>query len=230
MNRQNSIEALIKKSKKDQDALKKNYQASLKYKSISDELRIDIKNIFENLRSCLDYIAHDIFDTCDTKREHEKLYFPIRQSKKEFTHAIIKDFPNLQASNPDIYNILESIQPYHNDWLGKFNRLNNNNKHQDLEEQIRTESRQVTVSSPKKGGSVTWGPGVTFGRGVSVIGVPIDPNTQMPIPNNQVKTEVVIWVDFRFRDNGESVLRFIDKSINSVEEIFKKLHQYIYNG
>lgn len=230
MNRQKSVEALINKSKKDLEALKKDYQASLEHKAISEELKIDIKNIFENLRSCFDYIAHDVFEACVTGNQPGKLYFPIRQSKKEFDQAINKDFPRLQASNPDVYNILESVQPYQDDWLSKFNRLNNKNKHQDLEEQTRTESRHVKVSSPNGGGSVSWGPGVTFGSGVSVMGAPIDPNTQMPIPTNQVKTEVVIWVDFKFRDNGESVLPFIDKSINSVEDIFKRLGQHIQNG
>lgn len=143
----------------------------------------------------------------------------------EFDQVVNRDFPNLQTTNPEVYNILESVQPYHDNWLGEFNKLNNNNKHQDLEEQSRTESRQVTVSS--SGGSISWGQGVTFGRGVSVLGVPIDPETQMPIPNKRVKTEVNIWVDFKFKQNNESVLPFIEKSINSVEDIYKRLGQYI---
>ena len=64
MKRENSIKALINKSKKTFDPLKKDYQASLNQKGVSEELKINIKNIFENLRSCLDYLAHDIFDTC----------------------------------------------------------------------------------------------------------------------------------------------------------------------
>ena len=72
-----------------------------------------------------------------------------------------------------------------------------------------------------------WGEGVTFGGGVSVMGVPIDPRTQMPKPNNQVKTEVTIWVDFHFKQNGKSVLPFIEQSINSVEDIFQRLCKHI---
>ena len=227
MNRTKSIEALINKTRKAFDTLKKDYQASLDQKLVSDELKIDIKNIFENLRSCLDYMAHDIFEACISGKQPERLYFPIRQTKREFDIAVDKDFPTLQAMHSEVYNILDSIQPYNDKWLAQFNRLTNDNKHQDLVEQSRTESKRVTVSSKTDGGPVSWGPGVTFGSGVSVIGVPIDPKTQMPMPNNQVKTEVTIWVDFRFKETSESVLPFLETSISSIENVYKQLGGYI---
>ena len=43
MNRSKSIQALIKKSKKDYSSLKDDYQASLQRKDISDELRASNK-------------------------------------------------------------------------------------------------------------------------------------------------------------------------------------------
>lgn len=228
MNRKSSIEALIKNCKDKFVILKKEYHASLDHQAVSDDLKIDIKNILENLRSCLDYLACDVSEACITGKQLGKIYFPIRQSKQEFDQAINKDFPNLQATNSDVYNILESVQPYHDKWLGEFNRLNNNNKHQDLEEQTRIESRYVTVSSPNGEDSVSWSSsGVTFSGDVRVMGVSIDPKTQMPVPNNQVKTEITTWVDFKFKDNGESVLPFIEKSIKSVEAIYKRLRQHI---
>jgi hypothetical protein len=226
MKRAKSIEALIKKSRKDYDALRADYNTSLEHQAVSEELKIEIKNIFENLRSCLDYLAHDMFEACVVGKQPRKLYFPIRQSKTEFDQAISNDFPSLSVGFPNVYKAIEAVQPYNNDWLGKFNKLNNNNKHQDLEEQTRTEQKHVTVSSPG-GSSVSWGSGVSFGSGVSVMGVPIDPRTQIPVPNNQVKTEVVVWIDFKFRENGESVLPFIKKSIDTVESIYQSLCQYI---
>jgi hypothetical protein len=226
MNREKSIRALIAKAQKDFQTLRQDYDQSLHQQAISEELKIDIKNIFENLRSCLDYIAHDIFESCNIGKTAGKLYFPIRQSKKEFDQAVSKDFPNLQTINTDVYNILEGVQPYHDDWLSKFNQLNNNNKHQDLAEQTKLESRHVRVTSPQ-GGGVSWGPGVRFNGSVSVMGVPIDPKTQLPIPNNQVKTEITIWVDFKFKENGESVVLFIRQSIENIEKIFMKLSVHI---
>ncbi|MGB3667089.1 MAG: hypothetical protein WA963_09030, partial [Bermanella sp.] len=145
----------------------------------------------------------------------------------EFDIGINRDFTDLNTNFPDVYSILESVQPYNDSWLTKFNKLNNNNKHQDLVEQTRTEHRQVNVSAKSGGGSVSWGSGVTFGSGVSVMGVSVDPRTQMPVANNTVNTEVVTWVDFKFKENGESVLPFIETSINKIENLFNQLGTHI---
>lgn len=40
------------------------------------------------------------------------------------------------------------------------------------------------------------------------MGVPIDPRTQLPVPNDVVKTNITTWVDFKFREGGQSVLPF----------------------
>lgn len=205
--------------------LKAEYIKSLDQKEISEELKVDVKNIFENLKSCLDYVAHDIFENCEARGKLGKFYFPIRHSQIEFDHAIKKDFPNLLKKKPAIYKILKDVQPFRCDWISKFNKLNNNNKHQDLVEQTKTKSSQVTVSSDQ--GSVSWGSGVTFGSGVTLMGVPIDPRTQMPVPNNQVKTDVTIWVDFKFKENGESVLPFIKLSIRNIEQVLSDLSVHI---
>ena len=74
---------------------------------------------------------------------------------------------------------------------------------------------------------MSWGPGVSFGAGVSVMGAPIDPRTQLPVPNNQVKTEIITWVDFRFKDNGLSALPFIEQSLKKVEQTFRELQKHI---
>jgi hypothetical protein len=55
------------------------------------------------------------------------------------------------------------------------------------------------------------------------MGVPIDPKTQLPVPNNQVTTTVTTWVDFTFKEVGESVLPFIEKSISRVDSLYREL-------
>ncbi len=226
MKRAASIEALLKQSGAAVSGLKRTYEASLHDKEIRDDVKVNIKNIFENLRSCLDYLARDIFETCcASSGMPDRLYFPIRPSLPEFNQAISSDYPGLPKTNEDVYDILEAMQPYHDPWLGQFNKLNNENKHQDLVEQTRMESRHVTVS--RGGGSVSYGPGVTFGGGVSVMGVPIDPRTQLPVPSNQVTTGIVIWVNFCFRENGLSVLPFIEESLEKVEHVFRDLQEHI---
>jgi hypothetical protein len=226
MNRAASIEALIRKAQSDFGTLRAAYDSSLHEKHVREDLKVAIKNIFENLRSCLDYIAHDIFEAhCSTSKKPDRLYFPIRSTRAEFTQAVDRDYPHLPATSTLVFDILEAVQPYNNPWLGQFNKLNNHNKHQDLVEQTRTETRHVSVS--RGGGSVSWGPGVTFGAGVSVMGVPIDPKTQMPVPNTVAKTEVVTWVDFRFKEIDQSVLPFVEASINKIEQISTDLGPHV---
>jgi hypothetical protein len=219
MKRAGSIEALMKRTHSDFISLKTSYEASLHEKHVREDLKVLIKNIFENLRSCLDYVAHDIFEAhCSSSKKPDRLYFPIRSSQADFAQAIAKDYPGLQGAANGVVDVLEGVQPFKDPWLGLFNKLNNHNKHQDLVEQTRVEVKQVTVSGG--GGSVSWGPGVTFGSGVSVMGVPIDPRTQMPVPNSVVKTEVVTWVDFKFKKIDQSVLAFVDASIKNITKIF----------
>lgn len=226
MKRAASIEALLRKAKVDFGNLRATYDSSLHEKHVREDLKVAIKNIFENLRSCLDYLAHDIFDThCSSAKKPDRLYFPIRSTAAGFNQTVVKDYPDLQSSSKAVFDILEAVQPYRDPWLGQFNKLNNHNKHQDLVEQTRTEARQVTVSRGEN--SVSWGPGVTFGSGVSVVGVPIDPRAQMPVPNTVAKTEVAIWVDFRFKEIDQSVLPFVDTSLQNVEMVFRDLQPHI---
>lgn len=226
MKRSASIKALILKADTEFKNLKIEYERSLHDRQVREELKVDIKNIFENLRSCLDYIAHDIFGRhCAGAKEPTRLYFPIRQTAKEFSATIATDFPGLASVSPASHQFIEAVQPYNDPWLDQFNKLNNHNKHQDLVEQTRTEQRQVTVS--RGGGSVSWGPGVTFGSGVSVVGVPIDPKTQMPVSNNLAKTEVTVWVDFKFSEINESAMPFVEKSISRIKKLFSDLEPHV---
>jgi len=227
MKRTISIEALLRKSQNTFSDLKRAYDASLHEKTIRDDLKVDIKNIFENLRSCLDYLAHELFEgLCGAAKQPRRLYFPIRPSRIEFDKVMKSEYSGLEQANKTVFDFLESIQPYNSAWLGQFNQLNNENKHQDLVEQTRTEARHVSVSAPS-GGSVSWGPGVSFGGGVSVMGVPIDPRTQLPVPNNQVTTRITIWIDFKFKDNGLSAVPFVEHSINKVESVFRELRKHL---
>jgi hypothetical protein len=227
MKRQANIEALLRKARAEFGQLRSAYDKALQAKTISEDLKVDLKNIFENLRSCLDYLAHEISETLCRPPKSNQLYFPIRASEPEFRKVMSDQFDGLEQNAAALFSFLESIQPCKQSWLGQFNRLNNGNKHQDLVEQTRTETVMVNVASPS-GASVTWNPAnVRFGSGVWVAGVPVDPRTQMPVPNNQAKTTVTKWIDFKFAENGESVLPFVQRSIDQVQTIFDEAKKYL---
>lgn len=225
MTRASNIEALIERSRKDFAGLKKSYEASLQEQVVHASLKVDIKNIFENLRSCLDYLSQEIFDAfCKNAKKPKQLYFPIRSTAAEFMQEIKRSYPGLESTCTAVFEVLESMQPFQDPWLGQFNDLNNENKHQDLVEQTKTEVRRVTVARPE--GTVSWGSAVKFGSGVSVMGVPIDPRSQLPVPNRLVTTSVAVWVDFKFRENGLSVVPFVETSIDRVESAYRAIAKY----
>ncbi len=230
MGRQTSIKAQIKRADEILPKIEAEYNDSLHKKQISEDLKLDIQTLCGHLRSALDYLAKDIVEThCPNVKTNDRLYFPIAGDNASFVKLMTKSYPDLNANSSDLYNYLESIQPYsknENKWLTQFNKVNNENKHNDLVEQTRTETKTVTVTG-QGGGSVSWGPGVTFGSGVSVMGVPIDPRTQLPVPNNVVKTEVITWVDFKFKGIDVSALWLMKESLKQVDLINSSVNKFL---
>src|SRR5260370_12356294 len=180
--RRKDVEALIARSREDLAAVEAAYQVALHDRTISADLRIDIKNLCGNLRSILDYVAQDIRETnCPSANPRTRFYFPIMSDVNQYRNQMNEWYPNLNVTSSDLWNYLESVQPYHpsHSWLGKFNRVNKYNKHESLVEQNRAEEHRMNRSFGS--GNVSWDPKpVTFGSGVSIGGVPVDPSTQTP--------------------------------------------------
>lgn len=227
--RKDDVDALITRSRKDFGTVEAAYQRCLHDHTISAELRIDIKNLCGNLRSILDYIARDIREThCGSANPSVRFYFPIMPDSTQFQNQMNNWYPGLRAACPDLWNYLESIQSYRPSytWLGKFNRLNNENKHESLVEQTRTETQRVNVSF--SGGSVNWDPSaVKFGSGVFIGGVPMNPSTQMPVSSPSQKVERIIWVDFRFDGIDESALGLLRQSLDGISKIAADTYKWI---
>ncbi len=228
--RKGNVEALIKNAEEELVAIRAEYDRSLRQREIDVNLRIDIKKLCESLRSSLDYVAHDIREKhCPSAKPNDRFYFPILPDAASFKKKVATWFPGLQANDPRVWNALESIQPYQTgfDWLGLFNRLNNENKHGDLVEQTRTETHRVNVTM-QDGGSVSWDPaGVKFGAGVFVGGVPVDPSTQMPVPHPSQTVEKMIWVDFRFKGIDVSAIDLISRSVSGVKTIVTQIYSIL---
>lgn len=77
MKRSTSIKALLAKCDSDLDDLRDEYDRSLQDMHVREELKVDTKNIFENLRPFFDYVPHDIFEShCAGAKVPLRLYFP----------------------------------------------------------------------------------------------------------------------------------------------------------
>jgi hypothetical protein len=219
------IKALLAKCEGDLATIEVAYRSSLASQIVSTALRVEIKGFCENLRSVLDYLARDILDAhCGGKSDSKRLYFPILPDRKSFEAQASRSFPSLEKAAPDLWHYLESIQPYsgpEREWLGQLNRINNENKHEALVQQIRTSTQEVRVDT-QGGGRVSWSrPGVRFGRGVSIGGVPIDPRTQLPVPSPTQTVTIIEWVDFRFEGIGVSALGLLRTSLAGITDIAK---------
>lgn len=227
--RTEDINSLLKRSDGDLAALRGKYEQCLHKQTIPADLKIDIKNLVANLRSVLDYIANDIRDKyCSSAKPSERFYFPILPDMTSFNGRCATWYPGLQESCPDLWSYLESIQPYHPDceWLGYFNKLNNENKHDSLVEQTRTETKRINVKF--KNGQVSWNPAsVKFGHGVSIGGVPVNPATQMPTPHPSQTVEVVTWVDFRFDGINVSAIALLKNSLDGISKIAQFVRKWL---
>ena len=78
MNRFDQAKALVERCKDLLPQIAAEYESSLHQKQeIEPGLLIDIKNLMENLRSAMDYAAHELFDTYGhSTRSNPRIYFP----------------------------------------------------------------------------------------------------------------------------------------------------------
>jgi hypothetical protein len=231
MIRKADIEALLQRAETTLQRINSEYENSLQSKTVSADLRIDIKDYFGNLRSTLDYIAKDIVDKyCPLAKLNKKMYFPIFAEQKAFETEMPRSYPDLITNRKRVYDYLESIQPFkseENKWLSHFNKLNNINKHDCLVPQKRIEIKRVNVNI-HGGGSVNWNSSaVTFGPGVSIGGVPVNPNTQLPTPSNTQSVSIESWVDFQFEDIKVSALWLTKESFDQINRIYNDLKSEI---
>ena len=223
MTRQADIAALLARAEHQLQSLMNEYDSSLHERAIAAPLRVDIKNYCENLRSVLDYLAHGARERhCPNANPKDRFYFPILPDAAQFASQTAKWFPGLQTTAAIVWAVLEKCQPYQPGyaWLGNFNKVNNENKHGALVAQTRQEVASRVQADIAGGGSVSWNPSeVRFGSGVSIGGVPVNPSTQMPVPDPRLKITKTVWVDFQFDGIGVSAISLLQDALKGVKAI-----------
>ncbi|CAM9965070.1 unnamed protein product [Phaeothamnion confervicola] len=112
-------------------------------------LRVDLKNILENYRSSLEYVAHYLADRCNPRPEAENVQFPVAKDKDDaisFGRKIDKWFPGLALESPIAKQYLLDIQWFNGElWLKWLAKLSNYNKHRSLSSQQIGRFRSVVI-------------------------------------------------------------------------------------
>ena len=115
--------------------LGKNLNSELNTGDIED-LRVDLKNLLENHRSALEYVAHYMAERCSPQPRPRDVQFPVgnfSDNSATFTQKLNRWFPGLASSRPVLTDYLIEIQPFNSgQWLYRLSELTNFNKHHSL--------------------------------------------------------------------------------------------------
>lgn len=218
------------------------YVASLEAKEVKGALLVEIKNVLENLRSSLDFAARGLFERYGSSAgKAPNIYFPyarLNQDRAAFeTSGRIENcIPGLTAARPDVVLALTEAQHFGetaNLWLPEFMDLNNENKHERLTPQTRSETKELRVSSGGtqismgEGASISMGSGTSIslgGAGVIRGGQTFGAN-RPPRVAGPTTVEVVTWVSFCFDSNGRPVVPFLAAAVEGVGSIVGELDE-----
>lgn len=238
--RQDSVNALLSHAKAELFKIEEEYSASLQRKDIAPSLQIDIKNLMENLRSALEYIARDIYEkliqtvrNAKSQPEVSNIYFPYGKDENDFKSAIGRNLPNLDSISAPVFSLIECIQPHKcgNSWLYDFCNIVNDNKHNSLTPQTRKErkSYKVGLRGGKTAISAPAGAIKAPPRAIRIGNQPVifDPSTGIPYPTPGLQVEVTTWISFRFTDTKLEVLSLLKLAHKEIKSLAKDLYTLI---
>lgn len=154
MNRKSDVNTLVAAAKEQYETVRKEYDRALREQSL--DLRVPVKHLMGDLRSLLDYMAHDIYEACCQsyraaagKSDPRNIYFQYALTESDFQSGIGRSLPDLASNNRCVYELITSIQPFQcNDtWLYDLCSILNEKKHDKLKAQGRSETERYTVES-----------------------------------------------------------------------------------
>jgi hypothetical protein len=230
---QEDIKSQIDRAQELLQELKNACMADLQKKDVSGKTKNLSQEVLTKVKHLLDQSIYKFYEKyyssnlSELEKKSVKVYFPI-VSKKEDLKSVFgrAKMNNIETSYEKFYKLIDSLQPYNHDyeWL-KYLSKYASDRHIKLTPQIKTVTKKVTISCGDS--SVSWGPGVKFRQDVSVMGVPIDKSTQVPIPNKVTEMKIENWVSFLFEGSNINVLWLCEKSVEDGEKIIKKILEFI---
>ena len=240
MSRRKDTGAIIGTAKEQYKSIRKDYDRALKEHSL--DLRIPVKNLMENLRSALDYMAHDIYDTCCKpartaagRPDPLNIYFPYGRTDPDFRSGVGSHLPDLENQNPTVYDLVESIQPFRcNDpWLYDLCSILNENKHVKLTAQVRSETEKYSVESEcGKVSILVNNPNVrvtSMPGAAKIFGVPAQftPEGIKTAPSNRLTHKREKWVAFKFEGSNVNVIGMLNKAVSAISDFAERLYSLI---
>lgn len=188
------------------------YEATLEKKDASP-LQVLIKNILENQRSALDYMARAIVERYG--KSGGKVYYPMARHPNEFPNLFERNMPGVNALRPDLRNAIKHRQPFRPgyDWLGYLSTLTNENKHKRLTPQTQMQGRKWHTGPGggvlQVGERLLWLEGGTYVLGDSQLDFHGKPVQAYGIRETR-------YVDWLFADLGISVIGTLDRIHDSL--------------
>lgn len=240
MNRKSDVDSILVVATQQYHTVLQGYERALRDKSL--DLRVHVKNLMENLRSALDYMAHDIYESsCQPARiargqpDLKNIYFPYGKIETDFKAGIGRSLPDLCTLAPDIYKILVSIQPFAcgDSWLCDLCTILNENKHDRLKAQERSESETDTVDSQYGSVTITINDPnskvTSIPDAVKIFGVPAEFREDgiHTAPSNTLNHKRTKWVAFTFEGTNVNVINLLDKATAGVKNLAEQLYQKI---
>jgi hypothetical protein len=240
MNRKSDVESILHSASQQYRDICQDYEKALRDKSL--DLRVPVKNLMENLRSALDYMSHDIYENyCQPNQptvgnsKTPRIYFPYGRTDADFKSSIGRSLPGLANSSPEIYQMIQSIQPFScgDAWLCDFSEILNEKKHNKLTTQMRSESETYTIES--KQGSVTIPVNnpkmkvVSRPGGVKLFGVPAEFREDgiYTVPSTELKHRRTKWIAFTFSGTNVNVISLLEKATMGINAFVEMLYQQI---
>lgn len=240
MNRRSDTDAILTAATQQYESIRREYERALHDKSL--DLRVPVKNLMENLRSALDYMARDIYEACcqapratSGRPDPRNVYFPYGRTEADFKSAAGSSLPGLSIHAPVVYNLLLSIQPFRcgDNWLYDLCSILNEKKHDRLKAQVRSESETHTVES--QFGSVTipvHSPNVEISSlpgAVKIFGIPaqLTHDGIRTAPSDQLKHKRTKWIAFTFVDTNVNVIGLLHKAVVGVKEFAEQIYRHI---
>lgn len=204
------------------------YEEALLTGHVSIELRLIVKEIFDHLRSALDYVAREVCERCLSINDGKQFYFPITSksfSQENFRSRLGKLMPGLIESRPDLIPTFESFQPFfssNNNWISDFATLCNESKHEQLSTVYR--SQGLGESQLDASGEFSW---VTYrdkeGKRPAFRKMPLVLITSRS--ENGTGNFTFCYVEFT--ETGEELLGFLDVCIDGIQNIIETLKAHL---